>query len=84
LWSVPYFFYFLSDTQLIYNGTNRSTVINKQIDGNYFYRVRGCIDYPAPYPSICYGYRTGENSVSETIVGTQAALISIITNLLLN
>ncbi|MBL1277617.1 MAG: RHS repeat protein [Ectothiorhodospiraceae bacterium] len=73
-----------SDAQLIYNGTNRSTDITKQMDGSYFYRVRGCIDYPAFFTSYCSDYRTGENNVKETIISTRAALLSIITNLLLN
>ena len=67
-----------SDAQLVYSGTNRSYVLNKQADGTFYYRVRACNG------TTCYGYRTGENSMAETIVSTRAALMSIITNLLLN
>lgn len=64
--------------QLIYSGTSRSRVLNKQADGIFYYRVRACNG------ATCYGYRTSENSMAETIVSTRAALMSIITNLLLN
>ncbi len=67
-----------SGEQLVYSGTSRSFVLNKQTDGTFYYRVRACNG------SSCYGYRTGENNMTETIVSIRAALMSIITNLLLN
>jgi predicted phage tail protein len=67
-----------STSKQVYSGTALNVNISYKIDAVYYYRVRAC------NTSLCSAYTAGANPVTVSGSPVLPAILSIITNLLLN